>query len=310
VSNNHPVMLNGTVRHHRKAITGKKFLVRVMVMFVLLAAVSIFIHVGFDIYGLFRPVEGRRLQVYHNERISKYLLSHRYIPQEFNTVILGTSLSDNLDVTPYHVAGSSLTIYNASMMGANISEVATVGKQLVERGIRNVIFCVSPYQMKNSGAKEVELNGLIRRSGIAPHQYPAVHINEYGVNFFTERYRVKDVRQRILEVRGKLKGQPFVIDSTALRDFSSLLQSFSEHDVKLMIYFHPVPQELYESQEAEYERFRLLVTSIAPADARTINFNGSGYDWFRKDYSNYIDNGHLSEKGQSIIMKILHDEFQ
>jgi lysophospholipase L1-like esterase len=77
-----------------------------------------------------------------------------------------------------------------------------------------------------------------------------------------------------------------------------------------MIYFHPVPQELYESQEAEYERFRLLVTSIAPADARTINFNGSGYDWFRKDYSNYIDNGHLSEKGQSIIMKILHDEFQ
>src|SRR5688572_24466845 len=60
------------------------------------------VNVWIDIYGLFLPVKGREIQVYNNDRISKYLLSYRYIPQNFNVAILGTSLSANLDVTEYN----------------------------------------------------------------------------------------------------------------------------------------------------------------------------------------------------------------
>src|SRR5688500_16644008 len=74
-----------------------------------LAGVNIWI----DIYGLFLPVKGREIQVYNNDRISKYLLSYRYIPQNFNVAILGTSLSANLDVTVYNRKQNLFKIYNA-----------------------------------------------------------------------------------------------------------------------------------------------------------------------------------------------------
>lgn len=82
-----------------------------------------------DIFGLFRPVKGRKIRIHHNERISKYLLSFRYIPRNFNTIIIGTSLSDNLDVASYNHSNNRLKIYNSSVMGANIFDVCPVAKK-------------------------------------------------------------------------------------------------------------------------------------------------------------------------------------
>lgn len=281
-----------------------------------------------DIFGLFRSVEGRSLPVYHNERASKYLLSYRYIPQNFKTIILGTSLSDNLDVGPFNEHRPDQKIYNASIMGGSITEVKAIANTAIDGGVRNVIFCISPYQLKESGFKETELNkklyysavgsknlyetyavALIRKSQLLAHDFPVKHITDYGTNFFTERYRVKDVPAKIHEVATALKGKKLEIDPAALADLRELIDTFRSKEINLLVYFHPVPAEIYENGAREHAAFQQMVTRQLDGYGTLVDFNSAQYQWFTKDYTNYVDNGHLSEKGQAYVTAELLKRF-
>lgn len=278
------------------------------------------VNVWLDIFGLFRAVGDRDLPVYHQERASKYLLSYSYVPQNFKTIIVGTSLSDNLDVGDYNRRNPDSPIYNASIMGGSITEVSAIANKAMEGGIKNVIFCISPYQLKDSGFKEMELNrkmyysalgsknlyetyavALIRKSNLLPNQFPEQHISAYGTNFFTERFRVKDVSAKIREVASSLKGKPLEIDPIALKEFSELVNTFRSRQINLIAYFHPLPAEMLESNKAEHLAFQDLAKRILNGYGTLIDFNDSRYQAFSRDYSNYIDNGHLSEKGQEFV---------
>jgi hypothetical protein len=278
------------------------------------------INVWLDIFGLFHDVHGRALPVYHQERASKYLLSYSYIPQNFKTIIVGTSLSDNLDVGPYNQIHPDSPIYNASIMGGSITEVSAIANKAIEGGIKNVIFCISPYQLKESGFKEMELNkkmyysalgsknlyetyvvALIRKSNLLPEQFPEQHISAYGTNFFTDRYRVNDVAAKIREVATALKGKPLAIDSAALQEFSQLVETFRSRQINVIAYFHPLPAEMLESNKVEHLAFQDLAKQILNGYGTLIDFNDARYQAFSSDYSNYIDNGHLSEKGQAFV---------
>ena len=308
----------------RKGWASKTFLKVVLVGTFLLLVASVAINVYLDIFGLFRSVDNRKLPVYHNERMAKYLLSYRYVPANFNAVVIGTSLSDNLDFATYQTDLAEFKIYNASMMGANISEVSRVAGNLIKGGVKNIIFCVSPYQMKNTGEKEMEMNeklyysaigsknlyetygvALIRKSGLMPFKFPKKHINEFGVNNFTERYKVKNVAEHIHNIAEIEKNIPMTIAEEAVAELKELFLLMQKEKINLIVYFHPVPIELYTSKQPEYELFQKMVGEMIPKDAMLINFNSPQYSGFRKNYEHYIDNGHLSDKGQKVIAEIL-----
>lgn len=79
---------------------------------------AILVFVGFtvwvDIFGVFGI--SKNVRVYGEERISKYLMAFRYIPEHFNGIILGPSLSANVDPTPL----KDFNFFNASLMGARV----------------------------------------------------------------------------------------------------------------------------------------------------------------------------------------------
>jgi hypothetical protein len=278
-------------------------------------------HILVDVYGLFRPVAGRVINVYHHERISKYLLMHRYIPANYNAMIIGTSLSDNLDVSTYNAAGHPLRFYNASLMGANISEVRKLALKGIEGGIRNMVFCVSPYQFKDTGAKEVELDSrlyfgalgskslyetylvaALREVQWMPGKYPRRHITGDGVNHFNQRFHAADVAERIALVEAAHRGKPFDISDEAVEEFRALITAFRREQVNYLVYFHPVPDILYDAQNESYARFEQLIKVIVSDDSRMLDFNGPSWRSFTSDYSHYIDNGHLSEKGGAVVL--------
>jgi hypothetical protein len=290
---------------------------------------SVALHGLIDIYGLFLPVKGKKLPVYHQERISKYLLAFRYIPENYNTIILGTSLSDNLDIASYNEGNGPYRIYNASIMGGNISEIRSVTEKAIQGGIRNVIFCFSPYQMKNSGAKEVELDfklqlgalgsknlyetyvvALIRLSGLMPNKFPKQQINEHGVNHFASRFRVEDVKERILTVAQMHQGKPLVIDPIALQELHAVIQLLKDNNVNFLGYFHPFPKEIFECQKEEHLKFQHLISGLINDDRRILNFNDPSFSQFTSDFSNYIDNGHLSETGEFFVREHLLQKFE
>src|SRR5687768_4922851 len=90
-----PVMIEKPIERHRQgaAMTASRFLKRTSIISTLAIACIVLANMTIDIYGLFLPVKGKALPVYNNERLSKYLLSYRYIPQNFEAAIIGTSLS-------------------------------------------------------------------------------------------------------------------------------------------------------------------------------------------------------------------------
>jgi hypothetical protein len=306
----------------KSGTSGKGFLLAVLSGVAGLSLLVIGVNWYLDIFGLFRPVKGRNLPVYHAERISKYLLSYRYIPQNFNTVLLGTSLSDNIDFSNVD-APTSPKVYNASMMGANIAEIRPIVSNLLAGGVRQFIICVSPYLTKNYGAKEVELDGklyygalgsknlyetyvvgAIRSFNLMPSKFPKNQINAQGVNDYGSFFAVSDVRQRVNREL-KENTDAITIDSSALVAFDAMIQELRNHKVKLLVYFHPVPHDIFKLKEKTFMEYQQLMRSIIRDDRSIINLNSEHFSPFTADLTNYIDHAHLSRNGQSVIVDTL-----
>jgi hypothetical protein len=285
------------------------------------------VNIWIDIYGLFLPVKGREIPVYNNDRISKYLLSHRYIPQNFDVAILGTSLSANLDVSGYNRKENKFRIYNASVMGANISELRPIAEKLVEGGIKKMIICFSPYMVRDSGTKQIRFGpkiyfgalgsknlyetyvvAIIRRYELMPHKFPKNQIDEFGVNHYQDLFRAHDIKLRIAATIKENRNISMSIDPVALRELRDFLTVLSDNGVDYLGYFHPVPIEILESKYSDYQKFKAAVMEIVGDEERLVDLNNFNYKRFTSDYSNYVDQGHLSEKGQQIVSSILFEK--
>ena len=300
-----------------------RFLISVLKYTLLLAVILIGINVYLDIYGLFRSVESRKIPVYHAERISKYLLTYKYVPHHFNTVILGTSLSDNLDFSTANNNSTGLKIYNASIMGANISELTPLAVNLLKHGVKRYVVCLSPYLTKNSGAKEVTLDkklyygalgsknlyetyaiGLIRHFNLLPGKFPKNQIGPSGVNDYGKLFAVGDVRKRIIKEVLE-NNDPIHIDSNALQSLQSLVALLRKNNAKVLFYFHPVPYDVFISRESKFLDFQQIIRDVLGKENELLEFNSREFKTFTQDDANYIDHAHLSKKGQSFLADTL-----
>ena len=63
------------------AMTTRKWLTETIGAAVSLLIVIVLVNMSIDIYGLFRDAKGRHLPVYGDERVAKYLLSEKYVPE-------------------------------------------------------------------------------------------------------------------------------------------------------------------------------------------------------------------------------------
>jgi hypothetical protein len=307
----------------KPSIRGKGFLYALLGGVAGLSILIVGLNWYLDIYGLFRPVKGRELPVYHAERISKYLLSYQYIPQNFNTVLLGTSLSANIDFSKWNDSVSNYKIYNASMMGANIAEIRPLVSNLLAGGVRQYIICLSPYLTKNYGAKEVEFDeklyygalasknlyetyivGAIRFFNLMPSKFPQNQIDVNGVNEYGSFFAVEDVRKRVnRELREN--SDSIIVDSAALTAFSSMIDELRRQKVKLLVYFHPVPYDIFKYKEKAFKEFQQMISEVIGDEHSIIDLNSENFKSFTSDLTNYIDHAHLSRKGKTLIADTL-----
>lgn len=106
-------------------------------------------------YGLFGNVKGKEIKIIDYEKSSKYLMSFNYIPQNFEGLLVGPSLSANLNTKNI----KDYKIYNISMNGANISELKMAVDNVIKYGnLKFIIFCLDPYITKDYGMKSSQIN--------------------------------------------------------------------------------------------------------------------------------------------------------
>ena len=192
-----------------------KYLGWSLVILVLLVSVNLWI----DLYGLFWRTGKDGINIYSDERTTKYLLAHRYVPLNFDAYILGPSLSANLNTKEI----AKYKIYNMSMMGANITEQREVLNKAMERSTpKFVIICLHPYLTADHGMKTGMINSreyygaigsvslykayllkLIRNLDLMPGKYPKDQFNDYGYNYYNK------ILQKIPVIAGDLNNKAF-----------------------------------------------------------------------------------------------------
>ena len=136
-------------------MTFKKFFYSSVLISICIITAIVLFNVYVNEYGLFGNTKGMSINIWNNERTSKYLLSFNYIPTNFEGILIGPSVSDNLDTKKI----SGFKIYNASIDGGNISELKYIVENVIQRGnLKFIIICLSPYITKDHGPKTSDIS--------------------------------------------------------------------------------------------------------------------------------------------------------
>jgi hypothetical protein len=297
----------------------KRFLIAYVTTSLSLVALIVGINYYIDIYGLFRGKKDRK--VYINERTSKYLFSYRYIPENFDGLIIGPSLSDNLNPQ----ALLPLRVYNASLMGANISELNYLVDNIVQRGhIRFAILCLSPYLTKDHGSKSADFTRkqyygalgstnllrtyllyFIRKYNLAPYRYSPNVYNSAGWNNFELESHGLDPKDTIAQRVARKEFDSTAIDPVAYQDLGYTLSTLHAHHVSVLAYFTPIPYQLYTLNIQNNQAFVDSISRLFTPGDILLDLNDGKYSQMTGDYHNFIDHGHLSASGQSFVLHIV-----
>ncbi|HEV2578969.1 MAG TPA: hypothetical protein VGU25_17315 [Acidobacteriaceae bacterium] len=262
-----------------------------------------------DIFGVFRNPQGRQLRVYNNERTAKYLLNERYVPENFNGLLIGSSMSANWDVS----AIQNFRIYNESIAGGNATEEKLLIDQALPAGHFLIALCVF--------APEMTIDHDIKEKGMGtPSKAEALGsvtilreefrkefdlLSREGPEYFPNGDRVIEAKKMLADWLPPV----WPVDPEGIRDYDALLSELRSHEIKIVFVVPPVRANILEARRGFLQSYRLRVNPIRPGEA-LIDFNSNKYDEFRKNPDNYIDDAHLTPAGAQEISRALNEELQ
>jgi len=291
---------------------------------------SILVVVSFNVYinefGLFGNVKGKPIRIYSDERTIKYLLSFNWIPQNFNAILFGPSLSD-IEMDTKKLDG--LNVYNLSMNGANISELKYPLENVIKSNkLKVLIICLDPYLTKDSGKKT---------SAIDPQEYWSTLGSLFTLKYYLKKYlalnnvendpfrdswygfRYNDIdiyenynAKEEIEARHKLivDGKYKIkTDPVAIEELSDILALARKHDIKILAYYYPVHKKIFETHQyqVEIKRYRAQVEELLTSDDVVLDFNTEEFNYIRDDYETYSDVSHLSSVGGNRLIRVIQE---
>ncbi len=277
-----------------------------------------------DDYGLFG--DGTKpLKIYgKQERLPKYLFSYRYIPENFEGIIVGPSLTDNLD--PELIEDHK--IYNASIYGGNATELRLLVENVLqhpESKLRFLILCLDPYFSKDAGRKTSHIdpreyrgslgsvdtirlyyNQVMVKAGIIPDYY-----NEFGCFDFTLEKPNKDARPYIKDAAQKPSNkQNIEINAQAFEDIRRIIAAAHENELKVFAFYFPRPHELYLLHQQHYFDYQNKMNSLFKPGDLVWDFNSEEYRDFSNNYRNYSDEAHLSKQGAAALLQEIEKKLE
>ena len=260
-----------------------------------------------DPYGILRDPKGRDLIVYFFELKAKFLVNERYVPANFDGLIIGPSSSANWDVPS--LAGAR--IYNESIPGGNAAEEQMLVDRALDKGhFKMAVFILEPSMTANhdinegvAATKNVEAFGsfhlFAHEAAFALH---AAHIKFNKSDSSPNGKLVLNYAKRIQAA--KLGAGQFNIDREGLNDYRDLIESLQAKGATIVYVAPPVYEPQYKLNEAAYKTYLDTIRMYLPPGP-IINLNGPEYTAFRSNPDNYIDCWHLEPQGASTVAALL-----
>jgi len=260
-----------------------------------------------DIFGIFRDTRGRALITSEHERKAKYLLNQVYVPENFDALIIGASVSVNWrsdKLTGYR-------FYNESLEGGDASEERRLVEQALPRGHFKVALVglyprITSLHLLQDGFDKVtraEVLGSISALGL---EYDTVmnRLHPQPQTYFPDGSHElpKHAPPGINDAGGRMDG---TLDPESVEDYRFAVQSLADRGTRIVYVVYPMYQPNYLVNQDMMAGYLKEVTSILPPGP-VIDFNGPEYTSFRSDPTNYIDLIHLSSTGAAKITRLLN----
>lgn len=303
-------------------MTFKAFFYRAILSSVCIIIATVLFNICMNEYALFGNAGGKTINIWQNERTTKYLLSYNYIPSNFNGILFGPSVSDNLNTKLI----KNYRIYNASLNGGNISEIKLIVENVIQRGqLKFMVVCLFPYLTKDHGRKTSYIDPqeywgslgsreMIRfyiKKYLIIHGILGGYYNDYGYyDFILEANKHKKPMQnkKVNGPQATKKNDQLIdhpqeeyIDEIAYCELDRVLRAARKRNIQIIAFYYPYYIEKFN--EYRYMTYRKRIDSIFTRRDILYDMNTKEYDYFRKDNSNYFDKVHLSQRGADRLIK-------
>ncbi len=275
--------------------------------------------VALDHYGLFGEPRGTLHKVYGSERTGKYLLARRYVPANFDALMIGGSISSNWNTKLL----ARPRLYNASISGGNLSEEKLIAEQVIAQNrLKWLVLCIHPYLTMTRGRKTeymtpreywsalgsldlffVEASKLLVDSGIKSDRH-----NEYGdSNYAKDSAAARKVTEDYIRERRR-SGKPhpnFTVAPGAFDDLRDLVRQATARGIRLAVVYPPVYKPRFDVERVDWEAYWRKVEAFFPPGTRYLNFNAPEFDAQRDNFANFQDGAHLSRTYADSLMPLL-----
>ncbi|MET3130536.1 hypothetical protein AAKU55_000793 [Oxalobacteraceae bacterium GrIS 1.11] len=259
-----------------------------------------------DFYGLFQDPSGKKLVSYSNERTAKYLFSYRYIPANFDGILIGSSISANWDMSKIHGAH----LYNASISGGNISEEKLIADNVLARkNIKMVIFCIHPYLTETHGRKSGYMDTREYWGALGSIQLFREYANLLLARSHPLEAKFDENGRFDFEAEAALaaKAQPhpgpkemsaattsFTVDEKAYVEYAQLVASARANGARIVAFIPPIYAGVYNVDPAKYEAYFARMSALFLPNERVLNFNRPAYASYTGSAATFFDGSHLT----------------
>lgn len=282
-----------------------------------------------DDFGLWRQHDARR--VWSDSIKSKYLMSIRYVPENYENVIIGPSVSEIVD--PSNI--ESFRFYNLSSASANIQRQFPAIKTYFDSAARGGVLLVTlyPYFVNHHG---LVVDSIIEK----PHQstlfslFPVQVLMKKLQNYVWEKDIVYDEshngrgkissrknnidkkfepylqnllqrQDRFIATEGESETE-FTVSEESIEQLKAAIKLAKRKEFQVIAYYYPLNKWDFEFRKlkGDWGNFRSAMDAVLKDQAVIIDFNTSEYDYIRADKSNYRD-AHMTERGARLLERAL-----
>ncbi len=306
-----------------RPFSAQRYFVAVLALALLAVSVVVTISYAANDFGLWRHRDSVR--IWGLEKTSKYLLSHKYIPENFDGILIGPSVSANLDTRVIKDA----KVYNLSMVGGNISEIGKAATLYIERATapKVVIVCLYPYIVKDHGMKSYQIHekeylgslfsipaGVLwayKLKAILKPQTDELRDSTAGMN----NYELTTPKADLEKITSDQEKLPVLsateiektVDPVAYAELKQLIDLARAKNMTVIGYYHPIFQPVYQRMRrtGEWDYFKDKMEQLFQPTDRVIDMNTAKYQSLRTAKELRIDEGHLSAAGSALLIEDL-----
>jgi len=255
-----------------------------------------------DFYGIFGDSKGRELKIYTDARLSKYLLSHNYIPSNFDGLLIGTSATENYDLTKV----DNFRVYNVSFSAANATEQMIVADNIYSVApMKLVIFSMNPYLTYRHGTLhnytlQREKSRALFSTQALTNQAVAFIDSLFGKWATTDAWGKR--RMRIDEITENqwpnLNYSAYLrTNEIAFDEYENLIKTARLQGARVIGFNPPMYSKKYQLEKDLYDSYARRASSIFMPNEQIIDFMASKYDAYNNNSLYFTDGYHLSSVG-------------